>query len=166
MNSKWKRTQQRYWKAKHGVFKTQKSKKQHFHKMCHLGFWRAANIKWTTLFPFKHYLKQSFTCTQRACVPQHMCAEMLWVGGKDFVPGATEVASVRRCHKCPPRPTELKPVSSKMDPPQAKAKSMSNHNSSSGIMHSRWGKIAGPTTEAQQRSKNRWEEQLCTHQGQ
>lgn len=50
----------------------------------------------------------------------------------------TEVASVRRCQKHPPCPTKLKPVSSKMDPPMAKAKPISNHTSTIvGIMHLR-----------------------------
>lgn len=129
--------------------------------MCHLGLWRAANTKWTTLFPLKHYLEQSFTYTQRAwnlstCVQR--CSR--WVE-RLLYQGTTEVASVRRCQKHPPRPTQLKPVSCK-----TYLGNISNHNSTSGITHLRWGKSAGTTTATQEGSKNRWEEQLCVHQGQ
>jgi len=53
--------------------------------------------------------------------------------------GATEVASVRSCQKFPPCPIERVPAGSKMDPPLAKAKPISDDGSISVITYLRRG---------------------------
>ncbi|GAB0207045.1 epimerase family protein SDR39U1 [Grus japonensis] len=50
------------------------------------------------------------------------------------------MASVRRCQKLPPCQTEPVPASSKMDPPLAKAETISNGGSASVITYLRKGK--------------------------
>jgi len=52
------------------------------------------------------------------------------------------VASVRSCWKLPPCLVEPMPATSKMDPPLAKAKPISDSGSSSGIMYLRKEKSA------------------------
>jgi len=54
--------------------------------------------------------------------------------------GATGVASVRSCEKLPPCLIKPVPASSKMDPPLAKAKPISDGGSASGITQLRRGR--------------------------
>jgi len=64
-----------------------------------------------------------------------MCTGFVWQGFGSR--GATGVASVRSCQKLPLCLIEPVPVSSKMDPPLAKAKPVSNDGSTSGITYLR-----------------------------
>lgn len=56
------------------------------------------------------------------------------------VRGAREVTSVRSCQKVPSCPTEPIPAGCKTDPLLAKAETISDGGSPSGIMYSRRGK--------------------------
>jgi len=66
------------------------------------------------------------------------CCRFAWQGFGSG--GAIGVASVRSCHKLPPCLTEPVADGSKMDPPLAKSKPISNSGSASVITYLRRGK--------------------------
>jgi len=69
------------------------------------------------------------------------CCGFVWQGLGSG--GAIRVASVRSSEKLPPCLTEPMPASSKMDPPLAKAKPISNGSRSSVVTYLRRGKTCG-----------------------
>lgn len=93
------------------------------------------------LLKFQHKHQQSLSCIQEqknksfTKTQLDVCIGFMWQGF--FCGGYAEVASVRRHQRLPPCQTESVPASSKIDPPLAKAETISDAGGTSVTTHLR-----------------------------
>lgn len=84
-----------------------------------------------------------------------MCLEVFQVGGKGFVLGDYRSGICEKMPEASPMSNRAKTSELQDGPTNGQGQIHQQPQQHPGIMHLRWGKSAGTTTAAQERSKNR-----------